>query len=125
MSVRNSTSEATDAKPSKRLRSWPEPEFWRLTALTYAIAVSGGWIAQTAGLPLAWMLGPFFACGLVSGVGVTLRPLPFARELAQITIGLGIGLRFTSATLVATLLLTPAMLAATVYVIAYTFLAAA
>ncbi len=71
------------------------------------------------------MLGPFFACGLVSGVGMTLRPLPFAREAAQITIGLGIGLRFTSATLVATLLLTPAMLAATVYVIAYTLLAAA
>jgi membrane AbrB-like protein len=124
MSVRNSTSEATDAKPSKLVRLWSDPEFQRLTVLTYAIAIAAGWVAQTAGLPLAWMLGPFFACALVSGTGITLRPLPFAREVAQITIGLGIGLRFTSETLVATLLLTPAMLVATVYVIAYTMLAA-
>lgn len=93
-------------------------------ALTYAIALAGGWAASHAGFPLAWMLGPFFACGLVSGLGLTLRPVPFGREAAQITIGLGIGLRFTAATLVSTLFLLPAMLAATVYVIAYTMLAA-
>lgn len=96
-----------------------------LLALTYAIALVGGWIASRLGLPLAWMLGPFFACGLVSVLGVSLRALPFGRQMAQITIGLGIGLRFTSATLLATLLLTPSMLAATIYVIGYTMLAAA
>ncbi|MBT8410113.1 MAG: AbrB family transcriptional regulator, partial [Alphaproteobacteria bacterium] len=89
---------------------WKNPIWWRSVALTYAIALIGGGLANQAGLPLAWMLGPFFACAVVSFAGYVLRPLPFGRQIAQLTIGLGIGLRFTPATLVATFLLAPAML---------------
>ncbi|SMX44449.1 AbrB family transcriptional regulator [Maliponia aquimaris] len=108
----------TAATPAKGLRRWAR------TGLTYAIAGLAGWTAHTLGAPLAWMLGPFFACAAASAMGVRLTTIPFSRQLAQITIGLGIGLRFTPETLLATLALTPAMLVATVYVIAYTLGAA-
>lgn len=103
---------------------WRDPAIWRRMIMTYAVAISAGFAAARLGLPLPWMLGPFFACGTLSALGVRLRVLPMGRELAQVTIGLSIGLRFTAATLVATLSLAPAMVAATVYVMAYTMVAA-
>ena len=112
------------APEARSPRPWRDLGWWGQVALTYAVALAGGALAARAGVPLAWMLGPFFACGLVSLAGGRMRPLPHGREAAQLTIGLGIGLRFTEATLIATLALIPAMLGATVYVIAYTLLAA-
>lgn len=104
--------------------AWKDPSWWRAVFLAYTIALIGGWASHRAGVPLPWMLGPFFCCGIASGAGLTLKTVPFGREMAQVAIGLGIGLRFTAATLVATLLLTPAMLVSTAYVIGYTMLAA-
>lgn len=98
--------------------------WWGQLALTYALAAASGMAASAAGLPLAWMLGPFFICGVASLLDAPLRPVPLGREVAQLTIGLGIGLRFTSATLLATIALAPAMITATVYVISYTLVAA-
>ncbi len=102
---------------------WRDPGWWARATLTYAIAVAGGAMAASLGGPLPWMLGPFFACGIASVSGARLASLPFSRELGQLAVGLAVGLRFTSATLIATLTLLPAMLAATLYVMAYTFLA--
>ena len=104
--------------------NWKDPDWWRSALLAYTIALIGGSIASQAGFPLPWMLGPFFACGVASGAGLTLSALPFGRETAQLIIGLGIGLRFTAATLISTLLLAPAMLVSTAYVIGYTMVAA-
>ena len=104
--------------------NWKDPDWWRSALLAYTIALIGGGIASQAGFPLPWMLGPFFACGVASGAGLTLSALPFGRETAQLIIGLGIGLRFTAATLISTLLLAPAMLVSTAYVIGYTMVAA-
>lgn len=92
--------------------------------LTYAVAIAGGAVASLLGVPLPWMLGAFFACGALAATGVDLRPLPYGRETAQVFVGLGVGLRFTPATLLTTLSLLPAMLAATVYVMVYTMIAA-
>lgn len=103
---------------------WCDPAWWTRAAVTYALAVAGGGLAKYLHIPLPWMLGPFFACGLVSAFGARLAAVPLSRELGQLAVGLAVGLRFTSATLIAMLALLPAMLAATVYVMAYTFLAA-
>lgn len=97
---------------------------FRRLVLTYGLAVAGGGVADAFGLPLAWMLGPFFVCGAVAAFGVQLATLPFTRELGQLTIGLAIGLRFGPATLLAALSLLPAMLAASLYVMVYTMIAA-
>lgn len=97
----------------------------RRLMLTYALAAAGGGIADALGVPLAWMLGPFFVCGAVAAFGIQLATLPFTRELGQLTVGLAIGLRFGPATLLATLSLLPAMLASTLYVMVYTMIAAA
>ena len=110
--------------PARPCPEWREPQWWWRALLTYAIALIGGFSASTLGIPLPWMLGPFFLCGIASGAGLSLRAVPFGREVAQMIIGLGIGLRFTAATLVSTLLLAPAMLVSTVYIIAYTMVAA-
>lgn len=103
---------------------WRSPGWWGRLALTYAVALVGGTAAHAADVPLAWMLGAFFACGTLSALGAPLVAVPFGRELGQMMIGLGVGLRFTAATLVATLSLFPAMLAATAYVVLYTLAAA-
>lgn len=104
--------------------TWRDGGLWRRIALTYAIAGVAGWCASLIAMPLPYMLGPFFVCGALSVAGVPLAFAPMGREFAQLTVGLAIGLRFTPATLAATLSLLPAMIAATAFVIAYTFLAA-
>jgi uncharacterized protein len=92
--------------------------------LTYAIAVAGGYVAELLSVPLPWMLGPFFLCGALAVLGVRLVFLPMGRELGQMAVGLAVGLRFTPATLAATASLLPAMVAATLYIIVFTFVAA-
>lgn len=93
-------------------------------AATYVIAASAGGVFAWAGLPLPWMLGPFFLGGAFSAAGARLRPLPYGREAGQLAVGLIIGLRFTPATLLSMVSLLPAMVAATLYVMAYTMIAA-
>ncbi|EAR52679.1 Putative ammonia monooxygenase [Oceanicola granulosus HTCC2516] len=113
-----------DSETGGAPRWWRDPSWWRRAALTYALAFAGALLADAVGLPLPWMLGPFFLCGLVAATGVTLVSVPLGRELGQLAIGLAVGMRFTAATLVATLSLLPAMLGATVYVMAYTMIGA-
>lgn len=91
---------------------------------TYALATVAGFAATLIHIPLPWMLGPFFACGAVSAFGVRLAFLPMGRELGQVAIGLAVGMRFTPAILAAMVTLLPAMIAATLYVIVVTMLAA-
>lgn len=93
-------------------------------AVTYVIAFSGGWIALQVDLPLPWMLGPLFACGIVSVFGGRLIFAPHSRELGQVAIGLAVGMRFTPHVLVAAAALLPAMLAVTLYIMVFTAVAA-
>jgi len=101
-----------------------DPAYWARLSLTYMIGMIGGAVASSLGIPLAWMLGPFFLIGAISALGASLQTLPFGREFGQVTVGLAIGLRFTSTTLITTLSLLPAMLGATLYVVLYTMIAA-
>lgn len=103
---------------------WRQPGWWLRAALTYALALVGGAIASRLSVPLPWMLGPFFLCGACAAFGARLAFLPMGRELGQLAVGLAVGMRFTPATLAATLGLLPAMLAATAYVVVFTFIAA-
>ncbi len=103
---------------------WRDGRWWLRASATYAVAAVAGFVAERLSVPLPWMLGPFFVCGALSAFGAPLAFLPLSREFSQLAVGLAVGLRFTPATFAATLALLPAMLAATVFVMAYTFLAA-
>lgn len=103
---------------------WRDPAWWLRCLLTYAVALVGGYLAAQLSVPLPWMLGPFFLCGVLCVFGVRLVFLPMGRELGQMAVGLAVGLRFTPATLAATASLLPAMLGATLYIIVFTFVAA-
>jgi membrane AbrB-like protein len=103
---------------------WRDGSWWLRALMTYALAAAGGFVASRSSVPLPWMLGPFFVCGVLSACGLRLVFLPMGRELGQMAVGLAVGLRFTPATLVATASLLPAMLVATLYVMAFTFVAA-
>ncbi len=113
----------------KRQRPWLAAPFARAGGVprilaTYVIAAIAGYVAVRVSLPLPWMLGPFFACGAISAVGGRLAFLPMGREMGQVAIGIGVGMRFTPAILAAMLALLPAMVIATLYVIAFTMVAA-
>lgn len=112
-------SEAAAARPW-----WRQPSWWLRAILTYALALIGGYVASRLSVPLPWMLGPFFLCGACAAFGARLAFVPMGREFGQLAVGLAVGLRFTPATLAATASLLPAMLAATAYVIVFTFIAA-
>ncbi len=103
---------------------WRTARWWGRLALTYAIAVAAGYAASVLSMPLPWMLGPFFLFAALSVAGLGFALIPHGRELGQVAIGVAVGLRFTPAVLGATLVLMPAMLVATVYVILYTMAAA-
>lgn len=105
-------------------RDWRQPSWWLRAALTYTLALAGGYGASRLAVPLPWMLGPFFLCGACAALGMKLAFLPMGREFGQLAVGVAVGLRFTPATLAATVSLLPAMLAATLYVIVFTFVAA-
>jgi membrane AbrB-like protein len=92
--------------------------------LTYAFASAAGYLATHIGMPLPWMLGPFFLLAAASVAGFTSAIFPMGRELGQVAIGLAVGMRFTPGVLLATASLVPHMLLSTLYVIAYTLLAA-
>lgn len=111
--------------PENSLPSSPRSlAWWGHIALTYALAAVAGAIASKLHLPLPWMLGPFFAFAVLSIAGGRFKLLPMGRELAQVAIGMAVGLHFTSAVLLATFALLPAMALATAYVMAYTLIAA-
>jgi hypothetical protein len=97
-----------------------DPRFWMAMLATYAVALAAGAVAGWLRIPLPWMLGPFFLCGALSLAGFSLKIMPGGRELAQISIGLAVGMRFTPQILAATLALLPAMVAATIYMILVT-----
>lgn len=90
----------------------------------YAVGGVAGAVAARIGIPLPWMLGPFFVFAVLSASGLSFALLPYGREMAQIAVGLAIGLRFTAASLVALSALLPEMIAATLYLICVTTLAA-
>ena len=90
----------------------------------YVAAGVAGASAARIGIPLPWMLGPFFVFAVLSAAGLSFPLLPYGREMAQIAVGLGIGLRFTAASFVALSALVPEMLAATLYLIVVTTMAA-
>jgi len=93
-------------------------------ALAYGMATLAGALAAWVGIPLPWMLGPFFVFAALSASGYLFFLMPMGRELAQVAIGLAIGLRFTPAVLAATALMAPEMLAATLYLMLVTTAAA-
>ena len=92
--------------------------------LVYAMASAAGAFAVKISLPLPWMLGPFFLFAALSATGRRFSVMPMGRELAQVAIGLAIGLRFTPAVLAATALLLPHMIGATLYLMIVTTCAA-
>ncbi|WP_081852911.1 AbrB family transcriptional regulator [Bosea sp. 117] len=98
--------------------------WWGRLLATYALATAAGYAAKAAHVPLPWMLGPLFACGLATAFGLQLRSGPHMREIGQVVVGLAIGMRFTPHVLLVAMELLPAMLASTLYVITLTFIAA-
>jgi uncharacterized protein len=102
-------------------------ERWRRIgrlALTYGLATACGAAAVGIGIPLPWMLGPFFVFAGLSASGARFALVPMGRELGQVAIGTAVGLRFTGGVLVAMAALVPAMVLATLYVIGFTLAAA-
>lgn len=98
--------------------------WWGYIVLSYTVATAAGFTADLLDSPLPWMLGPFFVFALLSAFGREFVLVPMGRELAQVAIGTAVGLHFTAAVLLATVALLPAMGLATLYVIAYTLVAA-
>jgi uncharacterized protein len=114
--------QAAAARPPARTR--PLARRTLQIALTLAAASVGGLVAWRIGMPLPWMLGPFFVCGAGAALGWKVDYLPMGRELGQVAVGLAVGMRFTPPVLAATLALMPHMVIATLYVIAFTMMAA-
>ena len=71
-----------------RIADW---RFW----LTLAAGVLGGWVAAVARLPLPWVLGSMIAVAAVTLGGVGARQPIAGRRIAQMTIGVALGLGFT------------------------------
>lgn len=91
---------------------------------SYAFATLVGYGATFAGIPLPWMIGPFLVFAFLSAGGVTAPLVPHGRELAQVAIGLAIGLRFTPPVIATTFALLPEMIGAAIYLLIATTLAA-
>lgn len=113
---------ATDLKAAAPARP-KRPDFVRVV-LTFLLAAAGGMAANQLGLPLPWMLGPLFVCAGASLLGYRIEFVPMGRELGQVAVGLAVGMRFTPAVLATTVTLLPHMVAATLYVILFTTVAA-
>src|SRR3546814_3178248 len=67
---------------------WRDPAWLLRCLLTYALALVGGYVASLLSVPLPWMLGPFFLCGVLSASGLKLAFLPMSREFGQLAVGL-------------------------------------
>ena len=106
--------------------SWASKSFGSVLRrlAVYALGGATGAAAARIGMPLPWMLGPFFLFAILSALGMSFALLPRGREMAQVAVGLAIGLRFTWASLVTLSLLLPEMIAATLYLICVTTLMA-
>lgn len=89
-------------------------------ALALLLGGASGYVANRLRMPLAWILGPLFACSAATLLGLRLRPIPFGRQTAHVVVGLAIGLRLTPAVLASTVSLLPAMVIGTLYMIAVT-----
>lgn len=76
--------------------------------------------ARQIGLPLPNLLGPLIICAAATLAGLTLTPLPGAREMGQIVVGLAIGLRLLPEVLQTIIGLLPAMLLGTFGVVIVT-----
>lgn len=109
-------------RPARRLML--DPAWWGRVLATYAIAATAGYLAHRAHMPLPWMLGPLFACGAASALGLPVQGAPHAREIGQVVVGLAIGMRFTQHVLAAAIGLLPAMIGSTLYIIVVTFIGA-
>ncbi|MDF2997071.1 MAG: AbrB family transcriptional regulator [Xanthobacteraceae bacterium] len=116
----------TQIDPDQARPAWRSygPAWWLRLVATYALAALAGYLAMRAHLPLPWMLGPLFACGAATVCGARLQAGPHMREIGQVLVGLAVGMRFTPHVLAAALNLLPAMLVATLYIIAVTFIGA-
>ena len=66
----------------------------RFTA-TLAFALTGGWLADSAHVPLPWLLGPMGSVACISMLGFVHKQPVLARKGAQIYIGTTLGLFFT------------------------------
>lgn len=64
-------------------------------AATLALAGLAGWLAEAAGWPLPWMLGPLFAVAGASLAGARPLALPGGRKAGQWAIGTALGLYFS------------------------------
>lgn len=93
-------------------------------APTYVLGAVAGAAASWIGSPLPWMLGPFFIFAALSAAGRSFALVPMGRELAQVAIGLAIGLRFTAPVMGAMAVLLPEMVGATLYLLTVTTAAA-
>src|SRR5918997_1324477 len=93
---------------------------WTEVVLALVLGGLGGYVASHLRIPLAWILGPLFACFAGTLMGLRLRPIPYGRQVAHAVVGLAIGLRLTPAVLAAAAGLIPAMGIATLYTIAVT-----
>ena len=112
------------AEPEFEVRPAPRRPDWLRIVLTFLLATAGGAVANAVNMPLPWMLGPLFLCAGASLLGYRVEFVPMGRELGQVAVGLAVGMRFTPAVLATTLTLLPHMMAATLYVILFTTVAA-
>lgn len=90
-----------------------------------ALGVGGGALAAAFQVPLGWLIGAMLACAAGAAFAPPLAVPPFAREAAQALVGLGIGLKLTASVLGQAAALVPAILGATLYVVALSFASAA
>jgi hypothetical protein len=117
-------SQGTGAAPTRGPRPL-DGAFWGGLGLTYAVSLVAGYGAEWLGIPLPYMLGPFFLWAVLSLTGRRPTLVPMGRELGQVTIGVAVGLRFTLPILLAVAALLPQMVAATLYLLVVTTSAAA
>ena len=84
---------------------------WLRTALTFAAGGVGGWLFDTLGVPLPWLLGSLL---IVAGLGLAGLPTTApvrSRQIGQVIAGVAVGLYFTPAVATQLLALAPAMVA--------------
>ncbi|WP_158553205.1 MULTISPECIES: AbrB family transcriptional regulator [Mesorhizobium] len=84
--------------------------------MSLTIGAAGALFGVVVGLPLPYMLGPLLFGALAAFAGAPLLMFPYGREMGQVVVGIGIGLRFTPVVVVATLKLLPVMLLSTVLI---------
>lgn len=92
--------------------------------IALALGLAGGTAAWWLHVPLAWMIGPMVATAAASAAGLDLAAVPAGRQIGQAVVGVAIGLRMTPAVLAGTLSLAPAIVVATLGVVAVTTAAA-